>query len=483
MKLLKIWSLVALLLSIFFLNACATVGGAYQVLKIASHPEGAKVYSEGKLLGETPGFFHLKRARHATILLEKDGLPSTEIPLATSYRWGDSFFSNGIFLYAAPVGWAVDLIDQRAFEFDPLPAIEFKGSKKKRELPKVIAIAPPQLAYELMSDEIGQKMERVLKERFPKAQILPYSKTLQIFSAHSYENTQQTPTEYRDNLYSNLGATNIVESQIIYDDEKVQVNAELKDVYTDETIDKFTEIYDKKDFKSANKSFFSQALATALTAIMPNDLTFDFTTEAIQLPNTSPDNPAPYNPVADQDTSILGYVQGLSLHNVRSPSLYKSTRGVLRLSTGLSLNHQRMHFERPGGINNMDGIGFYWYKVLFGAGPELGVDSSIGYFYLQLLPQYGLNYIYYERAGQGFNSQVYSLNFETELGYRFFLSHTINLRFFLRDQASPASQWNEVMSQASRIPVNVDRATYLVSGLSVGYYFAGARNEVKSWFY
>src|SRR5437016_5788462 len=89
---------------------CATLSGTEQKMRVGSIPEGADVYVDEKKMGTTPTYIDIRRAKHKALTFKKDGYVPQTVELKTGYRWGDSIFANVIFLWAAPVGWAVDYL-------------------------------------------------------------------------------------------------------------------------------------------------------------------------------------------------------------------------------------------------------------------------------------------------------------------------------------------------------------------------------------
>lgn len=125
---------------------------------------------------------------------------------------------------------------------------------------------------------------------------------------------------------------------------------------------------------------------------------------------------------------------------MNSPRLYEEMKFIFRFVPVVSFGIHHFHFDRDKNApNDLYGLGFYRYKFLLGIGPEIGIDTRAGYFYLQFIPLYSLNYVHYDKVSLTFDNYNYAFNLETELGYQFFISHNINARLLVRGSGSPAS--------------------------------------------
>jgi hypothetical protein len=75
----KAWGFLqyfALLTWLLFVCSCTTIKPHSERLKLASEPEGAEVYLDGKLLGHTPGWIAVPRNKSATLEFKKKGYPT-----------------------------------------------------------------------------------------------------------------------------------------------------------------------------------------------------------------------------------------------------------------------------------------------------------------------------------------------------------------------------------------------------------------------
>lgn len=107
------------LIACLTLAGCATLkDSASQSVPFVSTPEGATILRDGVSVAQTPAYVEVsRRAPRGMALATRTG--PRDVELKRHYRWGASFWSNLIFLWGAPVGWAVDLISGAASRSNP----------------------------------------------------------------------------------------------------------------------------------------------------------------------------------------------------------------------------------------------------------------------------------------------------------------------------------------------------------------------------
>ena len=119
-----------------------------------------------------------------------------------------------------------------------------------------------------------------------------------------------------------------------------------------------------------------------------------------------------------------------------------------------------------------------WYTLFFGIGPELGLETYVGVFYIDLVPGWGWHKVEWQQAGQ---KEVWSnaLHFYAEFGWSFFVSTRINLRIFGASISVPAEMWSEVMNRSQVANAEITDTIQSFGGLSFSYYFPESRNLLK----
>lgn len=481
-----------ILLLLLFSSSCATLRGSKQRIKIASQPTGAVVFFNGKELGTSPTFIELPRQKKAKLTLLFPNGEARDYPLITSYRWGDSFFSNLLWaVVGAPVAISIDLLTGSAWEYDPITPIAIPGaylksaevtSGKKLDAdksahpvfePRTIAIAPPQQDYEYLSDELGVKLETEIKTRYPSDKIQGFQKTRPIFNSFSYNQARKVSTVYRDKLYYELGASHILETTTERRPTGVFIESKLIDIYSGEVVDSFSQLVLNPSLKSMSSGSIFET-ASSLISIVPNTFFFDITDSSLLFYQNSVKG-AVYEPDSEKSDSALTLLTSFALRNSRSPKM-DELHGVFRLIPDLNFYYDKFHFNRQG-QNNLEGMRFSWLSVAVGFGPELGLDTPMGYFYLQLIPSVAMSWI---TSSVG-DSSIPTFELNTELGYSIFLSQRIVVRLFSRAITGSARQWSNVLSRASSEPLDFFMVSHGIYGLSIGYYFPESRSIVKKF--
>ncbi|MFV2081569.1 MAG: PEGA domain-containing protein [bacterium] len=73
-------------LALFLSMGCATVmKGTSQDVTIDSNPQGAQVFVDGGIMGETPLTLNLKKNAYDNIMVKKEGFKTQNIPLEKSF--------------------------------------------------------------------------------------------------------------------------------------------------------------------------------------------------------------------------------------------------------------------------------------------------------------------------------------------------------------------------------------------------------------
>ncbi|MGE0074910.1 MAG: PEGA domain-containing protein [Sphaerochaetaceae bacterium] len=109
----KISLLVAVIVLVLAFTGCATIlKGSSQDISIDSNPSGAKVFVDGAQVGTTPLSVDLKKNKHSSIRVVKDGYEPQQQPLQKEY--------DMITILNAFWDWSTtDLITGNAFQYAP----------------------------------------------------------------------------------------------------------------------------------------------------------------------------------------------------------------------------------------------------------------------------------------------------------------------------------------------------------------------------
>jgi len=109
----KVLLIVLVLTMLFVVSGCATVlKGSKQSVSIDSNPAGAEVFVDGSRVGTTPVAVDLKKNKHSSIKVIKDGYEPQQQPLQKEY--------DMISILNAFWDWSTtDLITGNAFQYAP----------------------------------------------------------------------------------------------------------------------------------------------------------------------------------------------------------------------------------------------------------------------------------------------------------------------------------------------------------------------------
>ncbi|MFT7290050.1 MAG: hypothetical protein ACI9RY_000627 [Reinekea sp.] len=102
-------------LAISLLASCATIiSGTYQDLSFDSSPQGAEVYLDNVLVGNTPFVFEAEKNVYTMFRIEKDGYRTVQRETKRSF---DVVTLLGLPFYAFPI--TADAITGAVYEYNP----------------------------------------------------------------------------------------------------------------------------------------------------------------------------------------------------------------------------------------------------------------------------------------------------------------------------------------------------------------------------
>jgi hypothetical protein len=468
-------------LTLILMAGCSTMRGLKQRIKVASNPQGAEVIEGGVVIGRTPAFVEVDRRKSHTLRFRLNGKSEQVIRLEGHYRWNDSFWANFGWLpfgyFGTPVGWATDLITGAAWTYTPIDVVTFGEKMALPSRPKVIAIAPPRGSLEIRSDEIAERWEAYLKETHPESKVLPFQTTYPVFESYNYNHRVNVNEFFKDNLYHELQATHIFESEFAEKDGSVLTTGQLLDIYTEQRGKSVSKVIPSKGLPGS-ASFVGAKTLFSLLSLIPNTATYDLASSSPSISFIYPGASQPVRSSHHDDFSSAKLFNNAGLRNLKHSKMMTSIRfSPVRLVPKVGYNTYRITFHSPD-LPEMEGVNFHWSSLKVGLGPEVGVESPIGYFYLQLLPSYGHHWINWRSNGE--NSISHGQSFwEVEIGYSLFISERFNLRVFTASSPAPLNIWDQAINDTSNRGVVVTDAYQLQSGLSIGYYFPEIKYEAK----
>jgi hypothetical protein len=237
-------------------------------------------------------------------------------------------------------------------------------------------------------------------------------------------------------------------------------------------IEEFEKTIPKKELKSfAEESFFRRL--NSFLALIPNSIYLDFSSSDLKL----------NSPIATAQTfesNLLIQILGsFSIRNTRSPKT-NAYHGYFRFTGGINFAYEniRLHPITTSPLSSSSRPEIQWIEGGLGVGPEVGLETPLGYAYLNLTPALTLNHFWTKTQGRW----GASVEINTELGYSLVVGDRIALRFYIRHLTLPDSPWRDFVSEVLQSPSQLSSSAYWVGGFAFGYYFPEVRHQLKQNF-
>lgn len=454
-------------------SGCATVrsSGTKQALLVQTSPPGASLNVKGRSAGQSPKYILIDRGHEMSVDVASAEGP-IRVPLKKSYRWGQSFFPNLIFLSFAPIGWLVDLVSGAAWEAQPPPTLQVRLSAADQAIaraPKradVVAIAPPLTDQLNLSDTGGQAIESQLNKE--KANVIPYQSSLPTFLGNDYDYDGAPKQEDRAALYYALGATKIYESTVVPQDDHFILKARERNVYTGTLHSGFQVRLEPES--SIDRVFTKNVWWSRL---LPNTLAVDFVDTRIQLQRGDKS----YDLTNTNDDAwwavTMRYLSALNITSLPPRRYGRSARWAFNLVPVLRVSRREVVATSLPSINPLDTTNEEYTRWLLsgGYGGEVGWQVSRHYLYFNAAPVLYWSQISWKAAEQNRSVTNIGVQFAGELGYILYFNTNWHARFFSRTQQEDAAGWSEALN--TRLPSSAEATTasLLVAGISVGYRF------------
>lgn len=470
------------------LAGCASIShtGSYQAVLVQSKPPGATIIIDGEDAGHTPKYVMVRRGRHPEVMLKTAKGPLL-VPLASQYRWSDSFFSGLVFLTGAPYAWAIDLLTGTAWDAaDPAPpelqlsSDDLAASKLPSK--KVTAIAPPRSDSLAISDSGGAVLYEALSKQNAKV-TRAYSDTIETFAANNYDYDSAPAEDQRRLLYRELGVDSIYESSIETKNDGLILTAQERDVVSHGLISQplRLKIEPNGDLERAylKRDWWYRLLPNTYGMDFVNEkLTVSRGTESYEFVNSD-----------DQAWWATG-LQYLSAINATYMPARRSGRAPhLSLSLIPAFRASRRQVKvrgLPASSDGPDQLYVRWW-LSGGYGPELGFQVGKHFLYLNLIPLLFWDEISWSQSSKQHSRTGQGIQLQAEFGYVYFMNPSWSLRLFARSLAEDSEGWQEALS--SRLPSSPTAQTLSAStamaGLSIGYRFeprfeSGRWSQIKS---
>ena len=466
-----------------FSSACATISGdgRKQLVKIESDPQGASVLWNGKEVGRTPLFLEATRAKTRDanrIELESADGP-IELRLESKYRFKDSLFSNLIFLNWAPAGWIADLVSGAAWQFTDPQRVKLKLSvedAKARQDPEVTAsaaIAPPVAASLALSDAGAKLLERELSLQIASGKLRSFRETLPQFLAHGADFDTRTSLLEKRRLARELGLKSVYESTIELQNQRFVLSAKEVDLFSG------TEGPERKiEFEATSEIQRSYFFGKLTSRLLPNTVGVGLLEEKIQVTQNGQTYALANAGNEEWWATGLRYLNAIDLTNLPERREGRSARVLFSLvpSFRVSRRHVRLG-DLPGAEPTTE---FIRWWVSAGYGPEVGLQISRHYLYVQLIPILYWNELSWREGGRDHTrTGTGVVAAQSEIGYVLNFNPRWNLRVFTRAHAEDPDGWAEAFG--NRLPPAADRSvTTNIAGLSIGYNLRPTFQDVKA---
>lgn len=458
---------------IMLLSSCSSLvrSERQQVVWIESEQDQLKVLNpRGESLGETPGYFEIRRARRPKLLFEDPQGAIEKIALPTRYRWADSGLRNLIFYVYAPVGWVTDLVSGAAWQIDGLPATKTTITSKKR-----IAVAPAQAPNEEISDRVAELVVDQLRLQYPDFEILDYLETKSKFFKAGIDHGYGPRDHKLARIYFDLKIDWIVHSKL----QTNELSAELsRPQVWSETIEAGSlsrsdvlPYFELEPESLLEKTFLNKSLWARL---LPNSVALQSRTKSFDL--VVGDNRSLV--ARGSRESSKGLEQALSILDSIEVSNTVSKlnrdglvyRWALVPRVGASRDRFRVVSENESLL--AENFRFRLLEVHLGYGLEVGVQWGRNYLFLKVVPRATWASLRWrtDRGIEG-QSENLALTLETETGVLAFIDQHWFVRASVSVADSNQSLWDPMVNTLDA-PGNLRLEPNLTtSSLQLGYRF------------
>lgn len=453
-----------------------------QPVLLQSVPEGADVYQDGKKIGTTDAFVFVDRSKRPEVELRFPDGRRKAISLQTKFRWKDSFAKNLIFLIYAPLGWSVDLMTGNAWDIED-PSVwtntpsQVKNQHKKPQTPLVFAIAPPQYGYLAQSDDAALALEPVLRKQYPGAIVLPYRKTLPIFTSHGYDFNAKPDENDKRRIYQQLAANRVFESTLTDANNGIVLDGQSTDVFSGQTGMKTTVAFHDPKTTTESSSFSVWGPRHRLLYLLPNNLSIDVGRRDMALSINGQNHTA-----ADARTDSLldqtsAYVGAIGLTHQERPRAERNSHWRFNFVPAMTFSHNRSRFWQ---VPEIADVTFERWRIAAGLGPEVGWQYGNGYTYFNALPEGSFTSISAQDETSRHTTQRFSVDLSAEIGFLYYITDGFNVRLFSRSVNEDKQSWSRAFESVSKSKFDIDGVTWTYVGFSVGYTFDSGPS-LKNW--
>ncbi len=278
-----------------------------------------------------------------------------------------------------------------------------------------------------------------------------------------------------------MGITHLLTTELVgLDHKSPRALARLQNVYTGRK-NKDYKIYLDPEVITTIKPTFWERMMRSLTGLVPNTLTFDL--QAANSFELEFENGAIADGEYQASSGFFGealkIISSFGLTSLRPYKARKQIGFVFRFVPLFQVGYGTLRFKN---LTGFDETNFDWYKLNVGIGPQLGLESHIGYFYLNFIPAYNYSYIDYDvprsDAGDGSVSAGRLIG-AVEVGYSLFATRRLNLSIFAKTVFASPNIWTTAFENATNTDIILNEARDRRVGISLGFYFPEAGTWVS----
>lgn len=463
---------ICFVLSFLCLSACATWDNPGEYAAIRSQPSNAQIRQNGKLVGVTPAIVFIPRGKdNSEFTLSLRG-ETQSLVLKRKYKWGKSFGRNLIFFSLAPIGWITDLITHAAWQPESNGSVKFSFSDDESDRKKIskgeeLAIAPPRSIHPDISDEMAPYIEKEIRRKYPQYWIRPYESTISTFSAFSVDFDNDLKLEDSTQLYGRLGVKKIATSSLNTEGRRTKATIRINDFFSPET-DFSTEVELPEESSEIVKKYDWMGVRREYLYWLPNAVFLDFGDSATSLTMDNKDQHRAKSYSSDDFVGkVSSVVSTIGFRRIILPSRRDEWRYRFRLVPTGSFSYAKEVF--PTASATIRNIVFTRTHADIGWGPSFNYENFRWNLYFNFLPLVTYDSIVTSNATHDFDFDELGVNFGAELGLMYFFKSGWTLRLYSRSATIPLDLWKKLWPQVSGTNERVDGASFISSGLAIGY--------------
>lgn len=460
--------LFIVLLVVTLLVGCASLTDRTrnQFVYIRSEPPGATIIDNERVLGTTPGLIRIRKQKNYHLQLQRAN-ESKVVELPTVYAWKESLLKNLFLGGLAPFALLTDYLSGSAWNYqDPEPIPFSQGSSIKLKTFRLL-LAPPLAEEFRLSDEVAHYWEKQLPKLYPNTSLVPYQESLAHFQSAGYDFDQRS-TELQE------------QRRVLYEMNADQIFfSEIRGLGVESIIygDLIDPLGNRLDSKSSGKSIVTAGtLKSSLSDYMPSWFTFipntvgvDFADTHISLSDAIKTHESVESQKRSELLSTLTYLQALTLSRQAIPRANNSALWKIQFVPSATLAYKKIFFPD---FEKLAYVDFNFLQFGVGIGLETGLQLNKHYFYFRYIPLFTVSKIDWDQpGGQSESMTSNEVAVQADLGYLWFFTDQMSVRFFTKSIGSGHKIWNSVTHKVNPTTPELEFVNNNYTGISFGYTF------------